>query len=87
MRAHRSQHPRNERQQFLQRVEVRGLTRHHMLDPALTVCVRELRQALGDDPKAPQYIETVHRRGFRFIAPLATSPPVQDLKFKVRTSP
>lgn len=28
--------------------------------------IGELRQALGDDPEAPQYIETVHRRGYRF---------------------
>src|SRR5262244_2059318 len=36
-------------------------------DAVLTVCVREIRQALNDNPKAPQFIETVHRRGYRFI--------------------
>ena len=36
-------------------------------EAALTVCIRELRQALGDDARTPQYIETVHRRGYRFI--------------------
>ena len=30
--------------------------------------IRELRQALRDDPKHPQFIETAHRRGYRFIA-------------------
>ena len=30
----------------------------------------ELRQALGDDPQAPRYIETLHRRGYRFICPV-----------------
>lgn len=39
-------------------------------DAALKVCVREIRKALGDDPDAPQYIETAHRRGYRFIAPV-----------------
>jgi predicted ATPase/DNA-binding winged helix-turn-helix (wHTH) protein len=38
-------------------------------EAALNVCIRELRQALGDDPQAPQFIETVHRRGYRFIGP------------------
>jgi DNA-binding winged helix-turn-helix (wHTH) protein/class 3 adenylate cyclase len=39
-------------------------------DAALKVCIREIRKALGDDPDAPQYIETAHRRGYRFIAPV-----------------
>jgi hypothetical protein len=29
--------------------------------------VRQLREALDDDPKSPRYIETSHRRGYRFI--------------------
>ena len=36
-------------------------------DAVLTVCIGEIRQALGDDRHRPQYIETVHRRGYRFI--------------------
>ncbi len=30
--------------------------------------ILEIRKVLGDDPRAPQFIETVHRRGYRFIA-------------------
>jgi DNA-binding winged helix-turn-helix (wHTH) protein/tetratricopeptide (TPR) repeat protein len=50
-------------------------------DAALTVCVGEIRKFLGDDAQAPRFIETVHRRGYRFIgsAPPAGSdgaPPV-----------
>jgi DNA-binding winged helix-turn-helix (wHTH) protein/predicted ATPase len=37
-------------------------------DAALTSCIQELRTALGDDARQPRYIETVHRRGFRFVA-------------------
>ena len=39
-------------------------------DGALVVCIRELREALGDDARQPRYIETVHRRGYRFIGVL-----------------
>jgi DNA-binding winged helix-turn-helix (wHTH) protein/predicted ATPase len=43
-------------------------------DAALTVCVSELRKALGDDSRTPRYIETVHRMGYRFIATVSTEP-------------
>jgi hypothetical protein len=35
--------------------------------------VAELRKALGDDPTAPRFIETVHGRGYRFIAQVTTT--------------
>src|SRR5215472_14914594 len=37
---------------------------------ALRVCMNELRQALEDDPHRPRFVETVHRLGYRFIAPV-----------------
>src|SRR4051812_26233251 len=36
-------------------------------DASVKVCVREIRKALDDGAKTPRYIETVHRRGYRFI--------------------
>ncbi len=39
-------------------------------DDALTSCVQELRRALNDDPRRPRYIETRHRKGYRFVAAL-----------------
>ena len=35
--------------------------------------IRDLRTALGDDSHAPRFIETAHRRGYRFIAPIVTA--------------
>lgn len=39
-------------------------------DAVLKVAVGELRKVLDDHPKQPTYIETVHRRGYRFIGEL-----------------
>jgi len=36
--------------------------------------VRELRRALGDETRAPRYIETIPRRGYRLLAPVAEIP-------------
>src|SRR5437762_9476981 len=43
----------------------------HVTENALTGEIGKLRKTLGDDPKAPKYIQTVHTRGYRFIAELA----------------
>src|SRR5688572_2523831 len=43
-------------------------------EAALTSCIRDLRKALGDSSRSPRYIETVHRRGFRFIGPVGPGP-------------
>lgn len=32
--------------------------------------ISELRQALGDNPQQPKYIETLHRRGYRMVCPV-----------------
>src|SRR5262245_27624445 len=37
-------------------------------DAALTACIKELRGALADDARRPRFIETRHRRGYRFAA-------------------
>ena len=39
-------------------------------DEALTQSVIKLRRALGDNPRAPAYIETISKRGYRLIAPV-----------------
>src|SRR6266480_3947953 len=40
-------------------------------DHSLNTAVRKLREALGDSAEAPRYVETLARRGYRFIAPVA----------------
>ena len=35
--------------------------------------IYELRKSLGDDPAEPRYIETIPKRGYRFIAPVKVS--------------
>src|SRR3954464_13273826 len=39
-------------------------------DQGLNFCVREVRKHLGDGAEEPKYIETLPRRGYRFIAPV-----------------
>ncbi|MGH9486783.1 MAG: winged helix-turn-helix domain-containing protein [Terriglobales bacterium] len=41
----------------------------------LNTAIRKLREALDDDPAAPRFVATVPRRGYRWIAPLATPEP------------
>jgi len=45
-------------------------------DVGLNSVVRKLRQALGDDADSPQYIETIAKRGYRFIAPVSETSAV-----------
>ena len=44
-------------------------------DAVLKVTIGEIRRALGDDPKAPKYIATAHRRGYRFTHPTDLTNP------------
>jgi DNA-binding winged helix-turn-helix (wHTH) protein/TolB-like protein/Flp pilus assembly protein TadD len=43
-------------------------------DNALTRAIKEIRQVIGDNADAPSFIETVPKRGYRFIAELSNSP-------------
>jgi DNA-binding winged helix-turn-helix (wHTH) protein/TolB-like protein len=41
----------------------------------LNFCVAQIRSALGDSADSPRFIETLPRRGYRFIAPVRVSRP------------
>jgi len=44
-------------------------------DLSLNSAVKKLRQALGDESDNPRFVETLYRRGYRFIAPVAVAIP------------
>jgi TolB-like protein/DNA-binding winged helix-turn-helix (wHTH) protein/Flp pilus assembly protein TadD len=52
-------------------------------DATLASCIQDLRQALGDKAKKPRYIETVHGRGYRFIAEVVSSQEVASSQYSV----
>ena len=62
----------------------------------LTVNISALRRALGESPGRQQYIETVPKRGYRFVAPVteiqdsplvAASPPQKEALLEVAPAP
>ena len=51
----------------------------HVTEGSLTQSVHRLRQALGDTSSSPLYVETVPKRGYRFIAPVhSPDGPAQE---------
>ena len=57
-------------------------------DDALTLVVSRLRQALGDDPRRPRFIETIPTRGYRLLqvpgADMPESPPQESRTARYR---
>src|SRR5262249_46222340 len=43
-------------------------------DESLTTCVAQVRKALGDTGQTQRYIQTIRRRGYRFIASVTVGP-------------
>lgn len=56
-------------------------------DGTLTRAVALLRKALGDNARSPRYIETIPKRGYRFIAPVGKPDkgPSPGLRFRLET--
>ncbi len=59
------------REQLITRLWPKGVVDY---DTGLNTVVRKLRAALGDDAGEPRYIETIPRRGYRFIGALEATP-------------
>ena len=47
-------------------------------DNSLGVAIRKVRDALNDDADTPRYVETLPRRGYRFVAPVTALGTVQS---------
>ncbi|WP_455208659.1 winged helix-turn-helix domain-containing protein [Kaarinaea lacus] len=54
---------------------------------SLTSAMNKLRKALNDDPRNPQIIETVAKRGYRLIASITNVPPVTGGSEQESTEP
>jgi TolB-like protein/DNA-binding winged helix-turn-helix (wHTH) protein/Tfp pilus assembly protein PilF len=52
-----------------------GEERHVEFDQALGFCLRQIRAALGDDAHVPRYVQTLPRRGYRFLVPVHSDEP------------
>jgi DNA-binding winged helix-turn-helix (wHTH) protein/WD40 repeat protein len=50
-------------------------------DNTLTHTIAEIRNALGDDVKNPTFLETIHRKGYRLIAPVT----VEEIRLEDRS--
>src|SRR5258706_5274246 len=50
-------------------------------DHSLNAAIKRLRDALGESADAPVFVETMARRGYRFIAPLETRPDSTKTRF------
>ena len=48
-------------------------------DHSLNTAVKKIRRALGDSAETPSFVETLPRRGYRFIAPVRLLPPAPTL--------
>src|SRR5215831_13779112 len=51
-------------------------------EQGLNFCIRQIREALGDTADTPRFIETLPRRGYRFLLPVDTSAPAQPTSLK-----
>ncbi len=52
----------------------------------LNFCILQVRSALGDSSENPRFIQTVPRKGYRFIAPVAGAQPLQGPPSLLETS-
>ncbi len=55
-------------------------------DHSLNTAINKLREALGDSASSPRFVETVARRGYRFLAPVEQVQPASEFRAVVKPS-
>ena len=55
-------------------------------DHGVNLAINKLRDALGDSVEKPRFIETLPRRGYRFIAPVSTPKTLRDSEPQARVT-
>ena len=56
-------------------------------DHSLNTAINKVREALGDSASSPRFVETLARRGYRFIAPVQTDAPAPKLEIPAPAAP
>jgi Tol biopolymer transport system component/DNA-binding winged helix-turn-helix (wHTH) protein len=57
-------------------LEIWGVNTNVDFDQAIAAAINKIREALGDSAENPRFIQTLTKRGFRFIAPVTPTSPV-----------
>ena len=60
------------------RHEIWGADTHVDFEAGLSTCINQIRVALGDRAVAPRFIETLPKRGYRFVAPVVWAEPLSS---------
>ena len=56
-------------------------------DHSLNTAINKVREALGDSASSPRFVETLARRGYRFIAPVQTDAPAPKPEIPATPAP
>lgn len=68
-------------------LEVWGANTNVDFERALAGAINKIREALGDSAENPRFVETLPKRGYRFIAPVTSVVPPHQSEGVVQVSP
>lgn len=60
-----------------------GRDTHVDFEQGINVCIGQIRHALGETATSPRFVETVPRKGYRFVAPVERVAPVEHVAVRV----